>query len=516
MAGGLGKQVPAVAALLLLGVGDCLIIRETETAAKISPYRELVNRATEWCYKKLVNDSSCCLDSQLPSGLRQREVRRPGTYWNCSKPLCRSELLGERGKDHIWVPPEASCSSPRILYIHGGSWTSGSPITSGYQQFTAKMALATGAMVMAIDYPLVSSRSATFLGGEFEEIMDFTISAMRWLASNGPSEDCPASIEAPLFVGGDSSGGGSALSLALKLGMDRGLLPGRRLTGAFLYSPWTNLQCNSPEYYHNAFAKIEENTFKRMSAELEMYKSRSSVKPTDQTHTPVLAAYVGDVIFRSPPGNNSKVFEMSAVGYTGGNASKLTDPVASPYYADESQLSGLPPLYVAVGSSESILGDSIVVAENAAASGVDVHLDIHPGMWHVFPMYSEGCGGDTPLWNGVRAMNSTALFVRHLSKTGTPPYVVTVRGPEDTGKQIKQPYTTISYSPGVPSLAMTDAEVGQHLGAIKKLQASGRADRCQVHRPRPLRGQRVGPSVLQAAASRGFWAGGPSSNAFSA
>ena len=44
--------------------------------------------------------------------------------------------------------------------------------------------------------------------------------------------------------------------------------------------------------------------------------------------------------------------------------------------------------------------------------GVDVTLDIHPGMWHVFPMYSEGCGGGEPIYQATLALNRTADFVR--------------------------------------------------------------------------------------------------------
>lgn len=59
------------------------------------------------------------------------------------------------------------------------------------------------------------------------------------------------------------------------------------------------------------------------------------------------------------------------------------DPYANPLYAD---LKGLPPLYLQVGGDELLLDDSAVMAERATQSGVDVRIDIFPGMQHTFQM----------------------------------------------------------------------------------------------------------------------------------
>ncbi len=57
------------------------------------------------------------------------------------------------------------------------------------------------------------------------------------------------------------------------------------------------------------------------------------------------------------------------------------DPIASPLYAD---LSGLPPLLIQVGSEEVLLSDSTSFAERAKAAGVQVTLEVWPGMFHVW------------------------------------------------------------------------------------------------------------------------------------
>ncbi|SHN21336.1 alpha/beta hydrolase [Mucilaginibacter sp. OK098] len=59
------------------------------------------------------------------------------------------------------------------------------------------------------------------------------------------------------------------------------------------------------------------------------------------------------------------------------------DPHANPLYAD---LAGLPPVYIQVGGDEVLLDDNLRLAEHARMAGVDVSLDVFPGMQHSFQM----------------------------------------------------------------------------------------------------------------------------------
>jgi monoterpene epsilon-lactone hydrolase len=59
------------------------------------------------------------------------------------------------------------------------------------------------------------------------------------------------------------------------------------------------------------------------------------------------------------------------------------DPLAAPLHAD---LSGLCPLYIQVGDDESLLDDSVRLAERARQAGVECRLDVFPEMQHVFQM----------------------------------------------------------------------------------------------------------------------------------
>ena len=59
-------------------------------------------------------------------------------------------------------------------------------------------------------------------------------------------------------------------------------------------------------------------------------------------------------------------------------------PLAAPLYAD---LSGLPPLYIQVGTAEVLLDDATRIAERAKKAGVDVTLEPWEGLIHVFQLF---------------------------------------------------------------------------------------------------------------------------------
>lgn len=137
-----------------------------------------------------------------------------------------------------------------------------------------------------------------------------------------------------LVVGGDSAGGGlsAALLLALK---DKGLP--QPLCGVLL-SPWTDILCRGPSYEHNV--------------ELDPIIDPESLREAGRAYF---------------------------------NGSDPEHPLVSPVGAE---LSGLPPLLIHVGEAETMLDDSTSYAQNAADAGVDVTLEVWPGMWHVWHQWA--------------------------------------------------------------------------------------------------------------------------------
>ena len=85
------------------------------------------------------------------------------------------------------------------------------------------------------------------------------------------------------------------------------------------------------------------------------------------------------------------------------------DPLASALFAD---CSGFPPLLIQAGADEIVLDEAVQVGERAAAAGVDVTVDVDPGMCHVY----QGVPG---LPEGIAAIDRIGAFLRtHLGSSG--------------------------------------------------------------------------------------------------
>jgi acetyl esterase/lipase len=67
-------------------------------------------------------------------------------------------------------------------------------------------------------------------------------------------------------------------------------------------------------------------------------------------------------------------------------------PLASPLYADPT---GLPPLLIQAGGSETLLDDSRAYVEHARAAGVEVEFEINEGSIHVFQAFAPMVPGST-------------------------------------------------------------------------------------------------------------------------
>ncbi|CAJ1402561.1 unnamed protein product [Effrenium voratum] len=335
--------------------------------------------AEDVCRRRLLQDSSCCLNQEHSSSVVQSRRSRPGTAWECSNAKgCLDETEGLRGEDLISIPLEANCDC-RILFVHGGAWYYGAPWTDGYSSLASRLASMTRCIVMVPDYPLLPA-------GSVHSILDAAVAALRHLASEAL---CQGTGPVRIFLGGDSAGGATALSLLFRLQQAADpLIPRAEIAGAFFWSPWTNLACDTPEYVSNAYSRLGAGS----------------------------AAHTGDILFRDEPATSRALFGNNSLAYVGGDTRLLRDALYSPFFAHKELLAGAPPLYFAVGSAEAILGDSTILAQKAAAFGVPVVLDIFQGMWHDFPMYSEGCGASLPLWQGQRAWNNTAEFIRSVAE----------------------------------------------------------------------------------------------------
>jgi monoterpene epsilon-lactone hydrolase len=86
-----------------------------------------------------------------------------------------------------------------------------------------------------------------------------------------------------------------------------------------------------------------------------------------------------------------------------GEAADPRDPLVNPLYAD---LTGLAPVYIQAGGDETLLDDARLLDKHAREAGVDVRLDVFPGMLHTFQM----AAGRAP--EGDEAIRRMADWVR--------------------------------------------------------------------------------------------------------
>ncbi len=129
------------------------------------------------------------------------------------------------------VATPASRSDRYVLYLHGGGYVTGSPAL--YRNFTWRIATATGARVLVIDYRLAPEHP-------FPAALDDAFAACRWLMG---AKAAPRGT----VIMGDSAGGGLALALLMKL-RDCGH---ERPAAAVALSPWTDLALTGDSFLRN-------------------------------------------------------------------------------------------------------------------------------------------------------------------------------------------------------------------------------------------------------------------------
>jgi len=159
----------------------------------------------------------------------------------------------------------------------------------------------------------------------FPASIDDCICAHEWMIASGPYGPAPATAT---FIAGDSAGGGLTLATLLAL-RDRGRpLPTAGIT---------------------------------LSACTDLTLASDSIRSEDD---PICSA-------RSMP-----VFAELYLG-----EADPRNPLASPVFAT---YTGIPPLLIQVGEHEMLRDDSVRVAAKARSDGVEVKLEVWPGMVHVF------------------------------------------------------------------------------------------------------------------------------------
>lgn len=129
------------------------------------------------------------------------------------------------------VRNERSARDRVLLYLHGGGYIVGSPLT--HRNITMRLARYAGCRVLAINY-----RKAPHYPYPYPQ--EDALMSYQWLLDQGYSPD-------RIMLAGDSAGGHLTLSTLLGI-RDRGLpMP----AGAVCLSPWTDMACTGDSMRHN-------------------------------------------------------------------------------------------------------------------------------------------------------------------------------------------------------------------------------------------------------------------------
>jgi acetyl esterase/lipase len=229
-----------------------------------------------------------------------------------------------------WVLASGADCNRRTLYIHGGAWMMGSPLS--HRAITTRFSEITGGAVLAIDYRLMPEHSR--MAG-----IEDCRRAYRWMLDHGPQGATAASA---VFVAGDSAGGNLTLSL-LAWVRDQGL---RAPDAAVALSPATDGTLGSPSLRNNIASDAMLGPLFGPLARVP----RSAL------------LWVAWVRHRIRPNH----------------------PSVSPVFGD---LSGLPPLLIHASDVEMLLDDSLRYARKAHNAGTPVRLQTWNHMvhvWHIF------------------------------------------------------------------------------------------------------------------------------------
>jgi acetyl esterase/lipase len=249
------------------------------------------------------------------------DIRRGGAF-----EVTERRVPGPAGAPDIWLlicrPAGATAPVPCLYYIHGGGMMLGDN-RSGGTPTALEHAEALGAALISVEYRLAPE---TPHPGPVEDCY----AGLAWTVEHAPELGIDPER---LIVGGASAGGGLAAAVAL-LARDRN---GPRISGQMLLCPMLDDRNDTPSSYQMAGLGIWDHA-------------------------------------------------ANAVGWTAllGDARGGADvsPYAAPARATD--LSGLPPAFIDVGSAETFRDEDVAYASRIWLAGGDAELHVWPGGFHGF------------------------------------------------------------------------------------------------------------------------------------
>lgn len=224
-------------------------------------------------------------------------------------------------------PAALRAGAPAFYWIHGGGMVLGN--VAGSDAYCAGLAEALGALVASVEYRLAPEHP-------FPAPLDDCYAGLRWLAGAASELGIDARR---IAIGGGSAGGGLAAGLAL-LARDRGEV--------------------------------------RICFQLLVYPMIDDRSTTASSHA-ILDARVWNRT------SNLAGWDAYLAGRAGSDDVSI---YAAPARATE--LAGLPPAYINVGTLDLFVDEDIAYAQALTRAGVPVELHVYPGAFHGAPNMAPG------------------------------------------------------------------------------------------------------------------------------
>jgi epsilon-lactone hydrolase len=255
------------------------------------------------------------------------------------------------GSLHVEAVRASEAPARALIHLHGGGYFMGSP--ASYRNRAMRLGYRCGAEVFVPDYRRAPEHP-------YPAALHDALVTWQYVRALRPG--------VPVFLSGDSAGGGLALALMLCLRESGEPMP----EGAILLSPWTDLSASG--------TSLETNARK------DLWLGRA--------HLERWAGY-----------------------YLG--AADPRDPLVSPVFAD---LAGLAPLLILAGEHEVLLDDALRVARNAARAGTPVECLVGRGMQHDWPLTLPWLDESRSAWDTIAGFveRHADAYPRHPQSTQSP------------------------------------------------------------------------------------------------
>lgn len=343
--------VAAITKFHLMGKSHAKYDRDIPPTFRVDPNSEGIKAQEAYLFENFIKPSQEATSTSNKLSAKRERFNKIGlnrkfdaTFTPATIEANGWEMPGE------WTTVTGTDPNRRILYIHGGAFTVGSPVS--HRPLIVNLAKKTGCAVFAPDYRLMPENSR-------RDGIEDARAAYHWILGNGPNGAAPVE---KLAVAGDSAGGNLTLMIS-NYARDEGLRAPDAVVGI---SPLTDATAESPTFKSNF--------------------------DTDTMLQPLLKP-----LLKTPR------FAFLWAAWLSSKISPAHKDV-SPLRAD---LSNLPPTLIHASSSEMLYGDAVRYVTKATSQGTRATLQSWDHVCHVWHIFDE------MLPEALQAIDEIAKFLRN-------------------------------------------------------------------------------------------------------